>query len=60
MRAKVKAAREQARKACEGKKDGEHRSCMEQQFCAQSPDPAKCQERLKARAEKHKKKTETK
>jgi len=60
MREKMKAARDNARKACEGKQADEHRNCMQQQFCAQSKDPAKCEERMKARAEKHKQRMEQK
>src|SRR3954468_18246815 len=58
MRAKMKAARESARKACEGKQGDEHRSCMQKQFCAQSKDAAKCEARIKERAEKHKQRME--
>ena len=58
MRAKAKAAHAEARKACEGKKDAEHRQCMTQQMCAKAADPAKCQERAQKRAERMKKRME--
>ena len=54
MREKMKSARGNAQKACEGKKDGEHRDCMRQQFCAQAKDPAKCEARVKERMDKKK------
>jgi hypothetical protein len=58
-RAKLKAAREQAGKACEGKQGDEHRACMGQQYCAKAQDPAQCQARLKERAEKRKQRRES-
>jgi phage protein D len=45
--AKVKAAHEKARKACDGKKGDEQRNCMRSEMCAQSKDPAKCEARVK-------------
>ena len=51
-RAKMKAAYGEAEKACQGKQGDERRSCMQQQMCAQAPDPAKCQAESKARMEK--------
>ena len=49
--AKLKAAHEQARKACEGKKGEEGRNCMRHEMCSQAKDPGKCEARV-ARAEK--------
>ncbi len=46
---KMKAAHAKARQACEGKKDAEHRSCMQAQMCAQAKDPAKCNAEAKER-----------
>jgi Spy/CpxP family protein refolding chaperone len=48
--AKMKDARDKARKACEGKSGDERRDCMEKSFCAQAKDPAKCEASLKERA----------
>src|ERR1700682_848383 len=48
--AKMKDARDKARKACEGKSGDERRDCMEKSFCAQAKDPAKCEANLKERA----------
>ena len=48
--AKMRASRDKAQKACEGKKGDEHRDCMQRQFCADTKDPAKCEARLKDRA----------
>jgi hypothetical protein len=45
-------AREKARKACEGKPAGEARECMRREMCAQSKDPAACEARGKAQAER--------
>ena len=42
--AKVKAARDKARKACEGKKGEEARECLQRERCAQTKDPAKCEQ----------------
>src|SRR5262245_31047433 len=39
-----------AMEACKDKPD--RRACMAQQMCAKSQDPAKCQERVKARGER--------
>ena len=49
---KMKAARSKAEEACKGKEGPDRRSCMQQQMCAQAPDPAKCQAESKARMEK--------
>ena len=57
-REKLKAARDKARSACEGKQGGDHAACMEQQFCAQAKDPAKCEARIKERAEKRRQRRE--
>jgi len=48
-REKMKAAHGKARQACEGKKDAEHRACMQAQMCAQAKDPAKCNAEAKER-----------
>ena len=45
-------AREKARKACEGKAAGEQRDCIRREMCAQSKDPAACEARGKAHAER--------
>ena len=45
--AKVKAAHEKARKACDARKGDERRDCMRKEMCAQSQDPAKCEARVK-------------
>jgi hypothetical protein len=50
--AKMKAAHEKARAACEGKARAEHAACMREQMCAQAKDPAKCEAEAKARGEK--------
>jgi Spy/CpxP family protein refolding chaperone len=47
--AKMREARDKARKACEGKTGDERRSCMEKAFCAEAKDPAKCEANLKER-----------
>ena len=43
--AKMKAAHEKAKAACEGKQGDERRACMRTQMCAQSKDPKACEER---------------
>ena len=43
--AKFKAARGEAKKACEGKQGDAHRDCMRKQMCAQVKDPKACMER---------------
>jgi len=50
--AKMRAARDKARQACEGKAEGERRDCMRREMCAQSQDPAKCEARAKQAAER--------
>jgi Spy/CpxP family protein refolding chaperone len=45
--AKVKAAHEKARKACEGKSGEDGRDCMRREMCAQRKDPAKCEAQVK-------------
>ena len=47
--AKLRQARERARKACEGKSGAERRDCMEKSFCAEAKDPAKCESNLEER-----------
>ena len=49
-RAKLKAAHDQASKACESKKGGERHDCMRREMCAQSVDPARCEAGVKERA----------
>ena len=48
-RSKMKAAHQQAAKACESKPEGERRDCMRTELCKQSADPAKCAARAKER-----------
>jgi hypothetical protein len=48
--AKAKAAHENARKACEGKKGEEGRDCMRREMCAQAKDPGKCEAQVKEAA----------
>ena len=55
MQTKLRAARDKAAKACEGKTGTERRNCMRVEMCAQSKDPAKCEARAKATAERHQK-----
>jgi Spy/CpxP family protein refolding chaperone len=50
--AKMREARDKARKACEGKSGDERRECMEKSFCSEAKDPAKCEASLKERAER--------
>ena len=52
--AKMKAAHEKAKAACEGKQGDERRACMRTQMCAQSKDPAKCEANARERFEKRK------
>jgi Spy/CpxP family protein refolding chaperone len=47
--AKMREARDKARKACEGKTGDERRQCMEKSFCSGAADPAKCEANLKER-----------
>ena len=50
-RAKMRAARDKAEKACEGRQGAERRDCMRREMCAQSKDPKGCEEhaaRMKA------------
>ena len=58
-RAKLKAGRDRARSACQGKQGREHTACMEQQFCALAKDPASCEARIKARVEKRRERRES-
>jgi Spy/CpxP family protein refolding chaperone len=51
-REKLRAARAEALKACEGKQGAEHRDCMVQQGCAKTKDAAKCEARAKERMAK--------
>lgn len=50
--ARMREARDKARKACEGKAGEERRECMEKSFCAEAKDPTKCEASLKQRAER--------
>ena len=45
-REKMESMREQAQKACEGKRGAEHGECMEHEMCAQTKDPKACEERM--------------
>jgi len=53
----LKDAHSKARKACDGKPEGERRDCMRRELCAQSKDPAKCEQHAReaaaARAKAH-------
>jgi Spy/CpxP family protein refolding chaperone len=53
-RAKMNAAREKAKSACDAKKGDERRDCMRKELCAQSKDPAKCEARAKEYGERRK------
>lgn len=57
-RQKMKAAHEEARKACDGKQGDERRQCMQKSMCAKAPDPAKCEARSKERSEHRKERQE--
>jgi len=51
-RAKMRAARDRADKACQGKQGVERRDCMRRELCAQSQDPKGCEDhaaKMKAR-----------
>jgi len=50
--AKMKAAHEKAKAACEGKQGDARRDCMRHEMCAQSKDPAKCEANARERFEK--------
>jgi hypothetical protein len=60
MREKMKGARDNAKKACDGKQGDDRRNCMQREFCAQAKDPAKCEARVKERGEKHKQRMQEK
>jgi hypothetical protein len=47
---KMKAARQKASSACEGKQGQEHRDCMRKEMCAQSKDAARCEAHFKERS----------
>jgi len=57
-RQKIRAAKDEARKACEGKQGAERRECMTRSTCAKAPDPAKCEARAKERGERKKQQME--
>jgi hypothetical protein len=56
--AKMREARERARKACQGKAGEARRDCMEKSFCAEAADPAKCESNLEERAARRRAKRE--
>lgn len=47
--AKMKAAHEKARKACEAQKGEVHRECMQREMCAQAKDPKACEAQVAKR-----------
>ncbi|HLS86137.1 MAG TPA: hypothetical protein VK043_07555 [Burkholderiales bacterium] len=51
-RAKFREAAAKARAACQGTQGAERQACMSKAMCAESADPAKCEARAKARAER--------
>ena len=57
-RTKLRAARDKAKSACDGKQGAERRDCMRQQLCAQAKDPGRCEARVKERIEKRKERRE--
>src|SRR5437868_1025020 len=50
---KMKAARAEAEKACQGKNGQERADCMGKQMCAQSKDPKACEERMTKMKDAH-------
>jgi hypothetical protein len=52
-REKMKAAHQDAMKACEGKKGDERHKCMTSNMCAKAPNPQACQERHAKMKERH-------
>jgi hypothetical protein len=56
--AKMREARERARKACAGKSGEQRRDCMEKSFCAEAADPGKCESNLEERAVRRRAKRE--
>ncbi len=58
MREKMRAAARKARAACDSKAGDERRDCMRKEMCAQAKDPAKCEARAKAHAEKRKQRSQ--
>ena len=56
--AKMREARERARKACQGKSGEARRNCMEKSFCAEAADPGKCEANLEERAARRRAKRE--
>jgi hypothetical protein len=50
---KMRSARAEAEKACQGKAGPEHRECMRKQMCAQAKDPKSCEERLTKMKDAH-------
>ena len=57
-RQKFRDAAKKAQEACAAKPQGERRDCMRAEMCKQSADPAQCEARAKARAEKRKQRLE--
>ena len=51
-RAKMQEMRAKAAKACEGQQGDAQKSCMRKEMCAQAKDPASCEARAKAGAER--------
>ena len=47
--AKMKAAHQKAKSACDAKQGEERRACMQKEMCAQAKDPAQCEARAKDR-----------
>ncbi len=57
-RAKAREAVKKAHAACDAKPRDERRDCMRKEMCAQAKDPAQCESRAKAHAEKRKQRAE--
>ncbi len=51
-RAKMQEMHSKAAKACEGQQGDAQKSCMRKEMCAQAKDPAQCEARAKAGAER--------
>ncbi|HEX7055197.1 MAG TPA: hypothetical protein VF211_14840 [Burkholderiales bacterium] len=50
--ARMREARDKARQTCAGKSGGARRDCMAKAFCADAPDPAKCEATLEERVKR--------
>jgi len=57
-RQKFRDAAKKAQEACAARPQGERRDCVRAEMCKQSADPAQCEARAKARAEKRKQRLE--